>query len=193
MVFRGSRAPFVLILTLTFVSTILIASDVNAQAVPVESTKVGVSIFNQTNSYRKSRGLAPLRLNQQLTRAAQLYANHLAETNKTGHDVGSILRDRIAASGYRTCAKGKENPHSAENLHYPKSSVPLTPAALGAEAMAFWRSSPTHHPHLIYSGFRDHGAAAAAWRHNGVIQYKIVQVFGDNCVPSGPIQFPTRR
>jgi len=43
------------------------------------------AIIDQTNAYRASKDLPPLRENEQASREAQAYADYLAETTKQGH------------------------------------------------------------------------------------------------------------
>src|SRR5207237_1322591 len=61
------------------------------------------------NALRALAALPPLRLNAQLTAAAQLHADTMARTRTLTHigPTGTRPEDRMAAAGYQTCGGGE--------------------------------------------------------------------------------------
>ena len=99
------------LLELGAIGQLLAATQADAQefAVP-ESARA--AIIDQTNAYRATKGLPPLRENQEASREAQAYAAYLAVTMRQGHSAdGRSPFQRLRASGAKFCKFRGENWH----------------------------------------------------------------------------------
>ena len=103
-----------------------------------------LDIFNLTNSERANAGCPPLRLNAQLTQAAQGHAADMALNDFFSHtgSNGSSPWNRINATGYQFASAG-------ENIAAGYS----TPQA----AMNGWMNSPGHRANILNCAFQDIG------------------------------------
>ena len=148
------------------------------------------AIIDQTNAYRASKGLAPLRENEAASREAQGYADYLAETTRQGHSAdGRSPFQRLRASGAKFCKFRGENWH--ESWTRPARVSPET--AVDA-AMRFWKHSPGHE-RALRSASTEIGVGIAGWRHGDQWYYQEIQVFIDtSCLKGakGDDQLPTR-
>jgi uncharacterized protein YkwD len=98
------------------------------------------------NAYRARLGLAPVRLDAQLTALAQAQADAMAAADKASHDVKGSFAVRLAASGVRAGEAG-------ENVCAGYFST--------ADAMAAWRASPEHDVNLRLRSATRFGVALA--------------------------------
>jgi len=100
------------------------------------------------NAERKAAGLAPVRENAALTRAAQGHACDSAGRDKMSHvgSDGSKLATRIKREGYRFSI-------AAENVGYGFRSP--------RSAVAWWMTSPPHRKNILTRGMRDVGIGVA--------------------------------
>src|SRR5512143_58530 len=79
------------------------------------------AIIAETNAYRQTKGLAPLRENASASEEAQGYANHLAETARQGHSAdGRSPFQRLRASGAKFCKFRGENWHESWTRPAPR-------------------------------------------------------------------------
>ncbi len=85
------------------------------------------------NAYRAQTGLPPVRLDPQLTAAAQAQADAMAAADKVSHDLNGGFASRLAAAGVRAGEAG-------ENICAGYFST--------MEAMAAWRRSSEHDVNL---------------------------------------------
>jgi uncharacterized protein YkwD len=140
------------------------------------------AIIAETNAYRASKGLTPLRENAGASEEAQAYADYLAETTRQGHRAdGRSPFDRLRASGAKFCKFRGENWH--ESWTRP---VRASPEAAVAAAMTFWKHSPGHE-RALRSNSTEIGVGMAGWRHGNQWYYQEIQVFIDtSCLK--PIQ-----
>lgn len=106
------------------------------------------AVIRAINAERGAAGLAPLRENAALTRAAQGHACDSAERDQMGHvgSDGSRLDARIRREGYRFRV-------AAENLGYGFRS--------SESAVAWWMNSPPHRKNILTAGIRDVGIGLA--------------------------------
>jgi uncharacterized protein YkwD len=83
------------------------------------------------SGYRARFGIAPLRLDPELSRIAAEYARQMAEADRMSHALTKELRlgDRLKRNGYRFIAAG-------ENIAAGYRTL--------AEAFSGWRDSPSH-------------------------------------------------
>jgi uncharacterized protein YkwD len=77
-----------------------------------------------------------------LQRSAQQYVNHLAADGAFSHTDGSVLADRVTATGYRYRVVG-------ENLALGQTSA--------SSAVAAWMASPDHRANMLDRRFTEMG------------------------------------
>ncbi len=167
------------LLGLAAIGELLGVTQAHAQAFAVpDSAKA--AIIDQTNAYRASKGLAPLRESEAASREAQGYADYLAETAKQGHSAdGRSPFQRLRASGAKFCKFRGENWH--ESWTRPARVSPGT--AVDA-AMTFWKHSPGHE-RALRSASTEIGVGIAGWRHGTQWYYQEIQVFIDTSCLNG--------
>ena len=125
-----------------------------------------------TNEARTTRGLAPLRPDDRLTRAARAHSDDLARTGRfshTGSD-GSVAADRAERAGVRYRALGENLYRSSLYASGFRTVGPegvverydwIAPAALAQEAVAAWLDSPGHRSNLLNPAFARAGTGVA--------------------------------
>jgi uncharacterized protein YkwD len=168
------------LLTLMFglVAAQMVARAEAQQFVVPASAKA--EIIDQTNDYRKSKGLPPLRENESASRVAEAYAHYLAEANKTGH--GADGRDpvqRLHAANVKFCKFRGENWHESWTRRDK-----ATPETAMASALRFWKTSPGHE-RALRSASTDIGVGVAGWQHGDQWFYQEIQMFIDNSCLEG--------
>ena len=132
------------------------------------------AIIAETNAYRQTKGLGPLRENASASEEAQGYANYLAETARQGHSAdGRSPFQRLRASGANFCKFRGENWHKSWTR--PSRAAP---EATAAAAMRFWKHSPGHE-RALRSASTEIGVGMAGWRHGNQWYYQEIQVFID--------------
>jgi uncharacterized protein YkwD len=148
------------------VQLVLLAVCANASALagcPGDATQptaatapvAAAALLCDVNTLRARQGVGPLRLDAQLTTAAQSMADDLAAHRLFSHVAsnGETLTQRVAASGYTANRAGWQ---LAENLAWGSGLVssPLD-AALG------WMDSAEHRSNLLDTGMNDLGIGIA--------------------------------
>lgn len=98
------------------------------------------------NSYRKERGLKPLKLNPELTEAAKNHSRDLAKWDRISHygSDGSNPWDRVKRTGYKARL-------AAENVGTGQIDF--------NEVMKGWKESPGHNKNLLISDAEHMGIA----------------------------------
>lgn len=98
------------------------------------------------NQYRKEKGLKPLRLNADLTKAAKAHSRDLAKWDRISHygSDGSNPWDRVKRTGYKARL-------AAENVGTGQISF--------KEVMAGWKKSPGHNKNLLLADAEHMGIA----------------------------------
>ncbi len=88
------------------------------------------------NTYRRSKGLRPLKLNSELTSAAKEHSKDLAKWDRISHfgSDGSNPWDRVKRTGYGARM-------AAENVGTGQASID--------EVMKGWKASPGHNKNLL--------------------------------------------
>jgi uncharacterized protein YkwD len=120
------------------------------------------AIIDATNTYRQSKGLAPLSESEDASREAQAYANYLAETTKGGHSAnGRDPVQRLRAGGVKFYKFRGENWH--ESWTRPARASP--DAGMDA-APRFWKKSPGHE-RALRSRSNEIGSLAGGTAING--------------------------
>lgn len=126
---------------------------------PAEST-----LIDLMNIRRQRAGLAPVRLEERLTRAAQLHAEQMAAAGRMAHTLDDVryprMEDRLDAADYPWRVAG-------ENLAFGQHDA--------GGAVDVWMQSPPHRANVLNPQFTEAGAAHIA-DDNGR-QYYVV-VFG---------------
>jgi uncharacterized protein YkwD len=155
------------------------ARPANAQQFKVPASAKS-AIIDQTNAYRQTKGLAPLRENASASEEAQAYADYLAETGKQGHSAdGRGPFQRLRASGTKFCKFRGENWHESWTRR-----ARVSPETAVAAAMRFWKHSPGHE-RALRSASTEIGVGVAGWRHGNQWYYQEIQVFIDtSCLKS---------
>jgi uncharacterized protein YkwD len=100
------------------------------------------------NRQRRRHGLAPLRIDHRLGRAAHAYSRSMVRRDFFDHVSpvnGSTLSDRIHAVGYRAALVG-------ENLAWGTGRL-ATPARI----VSGWMHSPGHRANILTPGYRSIG------------------------------------
>jgi uncharacterized protein YkwD len=113
--------------------------------------------LKMVNDFRAQNGVAPLRLNALLTKAAQAHADDMAAKSYFSHYSrdGRSPGDRIAATGYRFMTWG-------ENIAMGQPDW--------ASAIRAWMNSAGHRRNMLNAAFKEMGL--------GVKDRRWVQVFG---------------
>ncbi|HTN48712.1 MAG TPA: CAP domain-containing protein [Burkholderiaceae bacterium] len=125
-------------------------------------------VVDQTNSLRARNGLGPVRIEPQLSRAAQDFAEFIAASDRIGHDVDARTpAERVKAAGYEYCML-------AENLAYVVDSLGFTTDQLAARLMQGWEKSPQHRRNLLLVPVTEVGVGLALGARSG--RYYAVQL-----------------
>ncbi len=101
---------------------------------------------NEINKYRKKHGLAPLKINAELTKAAKSHSRDLAKWDRISHygSDGSNPWDRVKRTGYKPRL-------AAENVGTGQITFD--------EVMRGWKASPGHNKNLLLSDATQMGLA----------------------------------
>lgn len=104
------------------------------------------------NAERKDHGLAPLRTNATLRRAARRHATDMAEHEFFAHEApdGSDPHQRIRRAGYRDARLTGENLAKGEREAGAPSAI-----------VDGWMHSPGHRANILRPGFEEIGVAIA--------------------------------
>lgn len=123
---------------------------------------VRAAVLERVNRARRQGGLAPLKPNERLDRAAQRHAQDMFERAYFQHESpeGATMRDRIEATGYRARIVG-------ENLAFGQTSA--------EEVVDGWLKSPGHRRNILENKFREMGLGIALGR-DGKGRYRVVWV-----------------
>jgi uncharacterized protein YkwD len=103
------------------------------------------------NAERGSRGVASLRMNARLSRAATAHSRDMVANVYFSHDAknGSSMLDRIKAAGY---VRPKSGFTVGENIGWGSGTL-ASPRAL----VKAWMNSPPHRANILQSRFRELG------------------------------------
>lgn len=127
-------------------------------------------VLERTNSFRAAEGLGRLAVNDELTAAAQYFADFMARTDKYGHSAdGTEPWDRAKNHGYEYCL-------IAENIAWVMEPRGFTATGLGDKLFAGWKNSPPHRKNMLDPGMLDIGIGIAYSPRTG--RYYGVQLFG---------------
>jgi uncharacterized protein YkwD len=127
-------------------------------------------ITSATNEYRKQSKLRELKTNEKLTKAAQSFADFMAQTDKYGHTAdGRQPWERAAKYGYTYCV-------FAENIAYQYNSAGFTTLQLASRFVTGWKESPPHRKNMLDPDLEEIGVGVAHSKTTG--RYYAVQDFG---------------
>jgi uncharacterized protein YkwD len=127
-------------------------------------------IVAQTNEFRLAERLTPTTPEPRLLAAARAFADHMARTDRYGHEAdGRTPPERAEAQGYDYCIV-------AENIAFLMSTTGTSTDALTAALVEGWKRSPEHRRNMLIPEVIDTAVAIAL---SPVSQrYYAVQLFG---------------
>jgi uncharacterized protein YkwD len=153
------RIPVLALVALALLS--VFAAGAGATSKPVRTLAAAngleVKVLAELNAIRRAHGLAPVKLSQPLSAAADAHSRAMGRYGFFAHDSrdGSQFWKRVerfyAPRGYRTWSVG-------ENLLW--SSGTLTAPA----ALKLWMKSPGHRKNILTASWREIGISAVAVR-----------------------------
>ncbi len=136
----------------------------------VDLKQVCHQIFALTNRFRSQHNRGELRINPELTRAAQDFAEYLARTDSFSHTAdGKSPSQRVREHDYRYCLV-------AENIAEEYNSSGFTTSSLAGSFVTGWRHSPGHRKNMLDGDLEDIGIGVARSKRTG--RYYAVQDFG---------------
>jgi uncharacterized protein YkwD len=126
-------------------------------------------IVSATNQFRRQEGRGALRVNENLTRAAQSFADYLAASDKFSHTAdGKEPWERVAEAGY-------EYSIVAENIAYEYNSKGFRTRELARRFVEGWKKSPGHRKNMLDPDVDEIGVGVAQSKKTG--RYYAVQDF----------------
>jgi uncharacterized protein YkwD len=137
--------------TLVLLATVLCAGAA-AAPVPARPTPAEAELLRAINHARAKYGLAPLRVDPALERAARAHSRTLLRTGSFGH--GNFVR--------RLTSFGARGPAIGENLAWG-----VGPQAVAAGVVQSWLASASHRGNLLRPGFRRVGIGRAVGAFRG--------------------------
>lgn len=165
----------VIILFIAFLfSSLIVMAGVHKQypAVLGDATSMSIQdLLNDTNIQREANGVAPLKMNSELTRAAQMKAKDMFAKNYWAHvsPDGTTPWVWIKDSGY-------EYLYAGENLARGYNS--------SSDVVTAWMNSPTHRENLLSPHYTDIGFAVSSGTLTGSNTILVVQEFGSKYIPT---------
>jgi hypothetical protein len=145
-------------------------------AAEVDLDRTAGLIVDQTNAYRKQHDLSPVKSNRQLQKAAQYFAEYLAnreledEEDDLDHEAdGKTPAERAKEYGYEYCIV-------LENIAMYPARRGYTDQMLAEALTKGWQGSEHHRENLLDPDVTETGVAVARNQENG--RYYAVQMFG---------------
>jgi len=146
------------------------AAPARAETKTPELPKVVQRIVDRTNDFRKSEKREPVRVNAELTKAAEYFAKFMAESGKYGHEAdGQKPADRAKKHGYDYCLV-------LENIAYLYNSEGFGTEDLAGGLIKGWQESPGHRKNMLDPDVIETGVAVARSEKTGY--FYAVQMFG---------------
>lgn len=132
--------------------------------------RVVEQVIEKTNEFRRRHLRHPVVRNAELTKAAQYFAQYLADKDQLSHTAdGQAPWDRAKKHGYDYCVV-------EENIAYELNSAGFTTDALADALVKGWEESPGHRRNMLERHVTDTGVAVARSAKSG--KYFAVQMFG---------------
>lgn len=159
-----------MILTIGFLSTLSVAiQKTNPEILGVYYQITTNELLNLTNYERSLKGVPPLTLNEQLSKAAEKKGKHMIQNDYWAHFApdGTSPWDFIRSEGYDYTFAG-ENLAKGFTTSY--------------DAVKAWMNSPTHRDNLLSRQYDEVGFAVIEGKLNGEDTVLIVQELGSTKV-----------
>jgi uncharacterized protein YkwD len=135
-----------------------------------ELDAVEQAIVQRTNAFRKENKRKPVSANEELTQAAQSFAEFMARTGKYGHTAdGQKPADRVKEAGYAFCIV-------RENIAYAFRTKGFSTEELTDQFVTGWEQSPGHRRNMLAQWITGTGVGVAKSEETDA--YFAVQVFG---------------
>jgi uncharacterized protein YkwD len=133
-------------------------------------SRVPKLIVEETNAFRRLKGVHELKVNPHLTKAAQSFAEYLARTDKFSHTAdGRQPSERVSAAGYDYCIV-------AEHIAWEYNSAGFGTRGLAQALVTGWKNSPEHRRNMLDPDVTEIGVGVAPSEKTG--RYYGVQDFG---------------
>ena len=136
----------------TWAAALAVALVLGGRAESATLTRSEASLLSVMNEARLAHGLAPLRADGRLERAAREHSSNMLRSGIFFH--GSFV-SRIRGVGVRA-------PHIGENLAWGVGRL-----ARARAIVKMWLASPPHRANLLYPGYRLVGVGAVDGQFNG--------------------------
>jgi uncharacterized protein YkwD len=147
-----------------------VATRAQAEVKQPDLSKVVSLIVDRTNDFRKSGKREPVKVNADLTKAAEYFAKFMAESGKYGHEAdGQKPTDRARKHGYEYCLV-------LENIAYMYKPEGFSTDELAGGLVKGWRESTGHRKNMLDPDVIETGVAVAQSEKTGY--YYAVQMFG---------------
>lgn len=152
-----------------------VSADENEPSSPDTSSKADLSkvtkmIIQQTNAFRRKNELRSLKVDDELTEAAQYFADFMARTKKYGHGADDQTPSQRANEyGYDHCIV-------LENIAYAFRSTGFEEQPLTEKFVEGWKNSEGHRENMLDPDIFETGVAVS--RSEDKPQYFAVQMFG---------------
>jgi uncharacterized protein YkwD len=135
-----------------------------------ELARVAELIVEQVNRLRSKQKQNPVRVDENLQKAAQDFAGYMARTDKYGHTAdGKRPADRAKARRYEFCIL-------TENIAYQFRTAGFSSRQLAEAYTSGWEQSPGHRRNMLDPDVTEAGVAVAQSATTGV--FYAVQMFG---------------
>lgn len=144
-----------------FLAIGLLFSGTVAPAAERDFAAIREKLLKLHNKERNDADVKPLKMSAELTKAAQAYAEYLAESGEFSHTAKGTMRSRVKDAGYKPRAVG-------ENI----ASGQPTPA----EVVKDWLESETHKGNILSEDFSEVGFGIAMDKEGQMVW---VTDFGD--------------
>jgi hypothetical protein len=142
---------------------------VSAADMPDVPKAVGL-VVERTNDFRKAEKCEPVKVNKELTAAAEYFARFMAETDKYGHEADdSKPAERAKKHGYDYCIV-------LENIAWQSNPAGFTTESLADGFVTGWKNSPGHRKNMLDPDVTETGVAIAYGEKSE--KYYAVQLFG---------------
>jgi uncharacterized protein YkwD len=152
------------------IAAALVLTGAPPAAAAVDLGEAERQIARRIDAARQGQGLAPLSADPALAAAARGLADHMARTNRYGHQAdGRRPAERASAAGYDWCMV-------AENIGWHSRSDGFTTEALAQHFADAWLRSPGHRRNIVSPQATQAAVALARSARSG--RYYAVHLFG---------------
>jgi uncharacterized protein YkwD len=145
-------------------------------AAEVDLGRTAGLIVDQTNTYRKQQDLSPVKTNRQLQKAAQYFAQYLADQELEEDDDGLDHEADSQTPAKRAAEHGYEYCIVLENIAMYPARKSYTSESLAKALAEGWQGSEHHRENLLDPDVTETAAGVACNEETG--RYYAVQMFG---------------